>query len=402
MDGHRPARTPPRRRAGDWPASTPTGAKGAVSEALDSAARAQAETALAGDLPGAVALADVSELGRRAAEEGTAAESLIDQYIRSTRQAWHDHRPPLVIANAAAVHEAADALLHTAQTAVTALVAGHQAARQRMIRHEEAVRKEFVDDLLRGDADVAGMVQRAQPFGLDLTSGHHVALAEPATSRGALEQPALRLERAVVDRYGDREVLVATKDQRIVVIVPGAAEQVPDATESTIALSRFLDEQLQHRSGEPWRIGSGRAFRGAFGVARSYEEARETLELGARLGLATPALDPGHVLTYRVLTRDQAAIIDLVHTVLGPLSRTRGGAGPLLETLQTYFDCGANATHTARRIHLSVRAVTYRLARVNQLTGYNPTHPEQRFVLQTAALGARLLGWPARPLPHTP
>lgn len=401
MGGHRPARTPPRLSAGDRPASTATGANGAVGEDLDSAARAQAETALAGDLPGAVALAEVSELGRRAAEEGTAAESLIDQYIRSTRQAWHDHQPPPGIANAA-VYQAADAMLHTVQTAVTALVAGHQAARQSMIRHEEAVRKEFVDDLLRGDADVAGMVQRAQPFGLDLTSAHHVALAEPATSGGALEQPALRLERAVVDRYGDREVLVATKDQRIVVIVPGAAEQVPDATESTIALSRFLDEHLQPSSGEPWRIGSGRAFRGAFGIARSYEEARETLELGARLGLATPALDPGHVLTYRVLSRDQAAIVDLVHTVLGPLSRARGGAEPLLETLQTYFDSGANATHTARRIHLSVRAVTYRLDRVNQLTGYNPTHPEQRFVLQTAVLGARLLGWPARPLPLAP
>jgi DNA-binding PucR family transcriptional regulator len=96
--------------------------------------------------------------------------------------------------------------------------------------------------------------------------------------------------------------------------------------------------------------------------------------------------------------RDQAAIIDLVHTVLGPLARARGGAQPLLDTLRAYFECGATATATARRMHLSVRAVTYRLDRVQQLTGYDPANPEHRFLLHAAVLGARLLDWPTRPL----
>jgi DNA-binding PucR family transcriptional regulator len=50
-------------------------------------------------------------------------------------------------------------------------------------------------------------------------------------------------------------------------------------------------------------------------------------------------------------------------------------------------------------MHLSVRAVTYRLARVQQLTGYDPVAPEQRYTLETAVLGARMLGWPEVPLP---
>jgi sugar diacid utilization regulator len=270
-----------------------------------------------------------------------------------------------------------------------------------MIRHEEAVRTEFIDDLLRGDADVAGMVERAQPFGLDLTRAHHVALAETTGTAAVLEQAALRIERAVVDEYGDRDVLVATKDQRVVVLVPGEAEDSSRATESTLTLSRFLDGRLHEWTGDQWRVGAGRAFRGAFGVARSYEEARETLDLAQRLGLTAASLNPGQVLAYRVLVRDQTAMIDLVHTVLGPLVRARGGPQPLLDTLQAYFDCGATATHTARQMHLSVRAVTYRLDRVKQLTGYDPAHPEQRFVLQSAVLGARLLGWPGRSLPQS-
>jgi DNA-binding PucR family transcriptional regulator len=55
-------------------------------------------------------------------------------------------------------------------------------------------------------------------------------------------------------------------------------------------------------------------------------------------------------------------------------------------------------TATARKLTLSVRAVTYRIARIRQLTGYDPADPDQRYTLQTAVLGARLLGWPSRPL----
>ncbi|WP_163016004.1 helix-turn-helix domain-containing protein, partial [Streptomyces sp. Tu 4128] len=53
---------------------------------------------------------------------------------------------------------------------------------------------------------------------------------------------------------------------------------------------------------------------------------------------------------------------------------------------------------TARRLSLSVRALTYRLERVHTLTGVDPTEPEQRYMLQTAVIGARLLDWPSRAL----
>ena len=59
-------------------------------------------------------------------------------------------------------------------------------------------------------------------------------------------------------------------------------------------------------------------------------------------------------------------------------------------------------TATARRLHLSVRAVTYRLERVATLTGYDPTDPAQRFTVHAAVLGARLLGWPQHHLTPPP
>jgi DNA-binding PucR family transcriptional regulator len=52
------------------------------------------------------------------------------------------------------------------------------------------------------------------------------------------------------------------------------------------------------------------------------------------------------------------------------------------------------ATATARMLHVSVRTVTYRLARVATLTGYDPTAPGHRLTLQVAVVGARILPWP--------
>jgi len=192
---------------------------------------------------------------------------------------------------------------------------------------------------------------------------------------------------------------VATKDGHVVLIVPGRPAEAAASAES-LDVGRVIHQQIQRLSlAGRWRVATGRAFPGAYGIARSYEEAREALALADRLDLAAAVVDARDLLVYRVLSRDQAAMVDLVRDVLGPLEQVRGGAAVMLETLQAYFDAGDVATDAARLLHVSVRTVTYRLALVAQLTGNSVAKPHQRFALQAAVLGARLLEWPARPLP---
>jgi DNA-binding PucR family transcriptional regulator len=123
-----------------------------------------------------------------------------------------------------------------------------------------------------------------------------------------------------------------------------------------------------------------------------------TLELARRLGFTVPVLQAADLLVFPVLLRDREAITDLVTSVLGPLVTARGGPAPYLATLDALFENQGNYAATARELHLSVRAVTYRLDRIRALTGYHPGEPTQRFTLQTAVLGARLLGWPDVPV----
>jgi DNA-binding PucR family transcriptional regulator len=117
-----------------------------------------------------------------------------------------------------------------------------------------------------------------------------------------------------------------------------------------------------------------------------------------RLSLADAVVEAADLLVYQVLLRDRVAIGDLVNSLLAPLTQARGGAGPLLTTLEAYFSSGRVAASAARQLHLSVRAVTYRLARVTQLTGKDPTDPADALALHVAVIGARLLDWPAAPL----
>lgn len=358
-----------------------------------------AEAAVNGRRPQRSELDDLRMLGRKAAEEGIGPGQVVGLFLSAAWRMWSELPREVRARDRDAVSAAAEAVLRVVGDAVAVLVESYQAERRHMIRREEAMRREVIDDLLRGDSDVARVVERAEPFGLDLGRPHAVLLAAPATPLADSGTVTALLEREVVDRVGDRDVLVASKDGHIVILVPGGAPS--DRERSGAAdVGSFVHIALRRvPKGDPWRVAAGRPHAGAYGIARSYEEAREALELAERLRLRTTVVNARDLLVYRVLARDQVAIVDLVQEVLGPLTQARGGAEPLLSTLQTYFETGGIATETARRLHMSVRTVTYRLAKIAALTGHDPSDPANRLGLHMAVVGARLLPWPERDLP---
>jgi sugar diacid utilization regulator len=358
-----------------------------------------ADAAVSGCEPDAAELDAVWLLGRRAAELGVSAGSAVQLYLSAARRLWHQLPAVVRSRDSEVVRAAAAAVLLVVDEAVARLVDGYTDARRQMARWEETLRREFIDDLLRGDADVGRLVERAVPFGLDMARPHQVALAAPTGRLNEAEPAISSLERSVVQWAGDRDVLVATKDGWIVAVTP-ADTNVPGPRTGPKTLGDLMLTELERAPrGRPWRVTVGRPYPGSYGIARSYEEAREGLTMAVQLGLDSPLIQSEQLLIYRVLLRDQPAIVDLVQSVLGQLVHARGGAEPLLTTLDAYFAAGGVTTETARRLHLSVRAVTYRLDRIKTLTGYDPTDPAQRFTVHAAALGAKLLGWPQRDLP---
>jgi sugar diacid utilization regulator len=327
-------------------------------------------------------------LGSRAAEQGVPLRSLVDLYLSANWLTWR-RLPAVAAGSKEKVSEIAEAILRAADDAVVALADGYDEAQRLMLRQEETARREFIEDLFYGRSDLGRLAERAERFGLRLAGSYIVAAAKARMPFTDGDSATSRVESLLLRRFDPREILVTTKEGLLLCIAPGSVADLSGE------LARHL--QVVLAEDQDWQVGIGRPHPGPGGILRSYEEARSTLELAATLALDARVLDAADLLVFQVLFRDRAAIIDLVGTVLSPLDNTRGGARPLLDTLSAYFMAGENAAAAARQLFLSVRALTYRLDRIKKLTGYDPRDPAQRFTLQAAVLGARLLNWPDNP-----
>lgn len=351
--------------------------------------------------------------GRAAAAKGVALRAVVDLYLSAAWRLW-SHLPEVAAAerDPAAVVRAGEVMLRGADDAVAELTEGYQLARRDLVRAQVAARRELVDDLLVGSArSLPGLMDRAALFGLSLAGPHAVVIVRadrPFTDSSPLTRI---LERSIQGSKADADALVTTKDGALVVIfaapdrtaidevitglTAGLPAQQPIAVDKATAGRQAPTVQLRRTATVgSWRAGVGRAHPGPGGVRVSFEQAQEALDLGARLGGGASVVDAADLLVHRVLVRDEPAIRELVEAILTPLRRTRGGVEPLLRTLEAYFAAGGNASLAARSMHLSVRALTYRLAKIAELTGRDPADPASRYELQTAVLGARLLGWP--------
>lgn len=366
-------------------------------------------------------LAACSEAGARAAAAGIALRALLDLYSSAAWRLWRDGEELADLrdtADAEQVRQVTLWVLRGVDDAVAAVIEGYQVARLRIVRRHEADRHAVVDGLLAGGRAAAAVSVRAGDLGLRL-AGPVVVLAvelvgeigsrahadEPDEFRAPvdlsrLEELADPIEHALQGSRGDARPIADVRDSLLVVIASAPDGQAVDDIVATV--TGVLDD-----SHLGWRAAVSNARVGPAGVSTSYLEAGQALQLAWRAGLFTETasapsgaralervVHAEDVAVYRALLADRDAARQLVTSTLGGLQRARGGGHDLLDTLTWYLETGGNATATAARLHLSVRAVTYRLDRITELIGRDPGNPGERLTLHAAVATARLLGWP--------
>ncbi len=322
-----------------------------------------------------------AEAGARAADHGLPLRDLVAAVMEAGVRCWAELEVDRSD-EARAVHTRAAELLDHLARMLDAAVEGLHARDRSELSQRDGERTAFLHDLLGGRADPGALAGRAQRYGIRLSATHQVIVARAA---GLSERSAQRIDAALASRFGEGNTLTTLRDAVLVCISAGGLRGVP------AELAHLLLGELGPGR---WQVGVGRAHHGVGGIAASLDEARGALDMAARLGFTAPILNAADLLVFPVLLRDRDAILDLVTSVFGPLTKARGGAELYLRTLSVLFDNQGNTAATARQLHLSVRAVTYRLDRIRALTGYHPNEPTQRFTLQAAVLGARLLDWP--------
>lgn len=320
-------------------------------------------------------LDEYGRLGELAAEQGIELRRVLDLYLSATWRVSED------LARVLDPDTWATPLMRAADDAAAAVGAGYDRAQRRAIRQEESIRRELIDDLLAGVALGEPLRDLAGHVGFNLAGMHQAIVArtdQPLHDAGPVQS---HVERELL--AGRRDVgFVATKEALLVCVVADGGRHLGET------VLRLVGEVRPDAS---WVTGVGRPHPGPGGVAQSFREARDALDVAERLGLPDRVVHVGDLLPYRILMQDRQLLREAIDDVIGPLGAARGGADALVETLEAYFDGGLSVTEAARRLHLSVRAVSYRLDRIAALTGRSLREPRDRFALEVAVRGRRLV-----------
>jgi DNA-binding PucR family transcriptional regulator len=148
---------------------------------------------------------------------------------------------------------------------------------------------------------------------------------------------------------------------------------------------KFLGELLTAFSDGPVVIGPTAPM-----LTAAYHSASEAISgMNAVAGWrgAPRPVQARELLPERALMGDASAVVALHTDVMGPLA----GAGPtLIETLDAYLDCGGAIEACARKLFVHPNTVRYRLKRITDFTGRDPTDPRDAYVLRVASTVGQL------------
>ncbi|MEO3811810.1 helix-turn-helix domain-containing protein [Sphaerisporangium sp. B11E5] len=249
-----------------------------------------------------------------------------------------------------------------------AFAAAHVYAREAEVRGAWDARLEalIVDALVRGEV---GDGLHSWAAALGWTSSPVVVLAghapdvDPQTLIGGMRDKGRRL---------GQDLLAGVQGERLIVIV-GGADSIKDAARHVVP--RF----------GPGPIVIGPEVPDLHAAASSARAAMAGLRAAAGWPDAPRPVLAEDLLAERAIDGDEDARAQLVESVYLPLEGT-----PLLDTLATYLEQGTSLEATARLLFVHPNTVRYRLKKITELTGYQPTEGRSAFTLQVGLILGRL------------
>ena len=236
-----------------------------------------------------------------------------------------------------------------------------------------------VDSLLRGVRDPS-LLSRTSALGWR-GQGHVVGVVAAGAPSATREPPRTADLRRVAGRVG-ADLLLGVQGDRLVIVL-GA----PTAAAAREAVALVVE-----------RLGAGPVATGpevadVADAGRSLRASLAALHAVAAWPAAPRPVRADDLLPERVLSGDPAARHTLLTEIHQPLLRA---GSPLIATVDAYLDAGGSLEGAARRLYVHTNTVRYRLRRVTELIGWDPTDPREGYVIRTALAVGRLTdGTPA-------
>jgi len=227
-----------------------------------------------------------------------------------------------------------------------------------------------VDAVVRGDSGPE-LLSRAAALNWDTTAPATVVVG---TAPPGQEELAPANVRAIALRH-DRAALTDLHGTWLIAVISGRISPT----------DKFLSELLTAFSDGPVVVGPTAPMLSA--AHHSAEEAISGMNAVAGWTGAPRPVSARELLPERALLGDTAAVTALHTEIMQPLA----DAGPALtETLDAFLDSGGAIEACARKLFVHPNTVRYRLRRIADFTGRDPTVPRDAYVLRVAATVGRL------------
>lgn len=273
------------------------------------------------------------------------------------------------------------------------------AKRQAISEAETRIRSDFLDDLFAGRfTSEAEVLSRGQLLGFDPMKQYAVVIFDLDTSSAYLEWMNSHNE-----QYGAQLRIVFSRglSEELARVNPGALLRIN--TESAVALypidaEQGLSEARAHIEEVRQRVAArldgmtisaaiGRLYPRALDAPRAYREAEQALTIALRLfgSNRTTAFDDLGI--YRLLfhlhgTPELTSFYE--ETLKKVVEHDERHGSELVPTLKAFFANHGNLSRTADALYLHRNTVSYRLQRVEEITGLHLDDEDDRFRLQLA------------------
>ena len=251
-------------------------------------------------------------------------------------------------------------MLHAADDVVAALTEGYQLARRSLVRAQESARREFIDDLLDGRDRRGRPPAACRPVSVS-TSPDRMPSATVRAERPFDDASPLLRTGTLDRRHEGRRRGLAREQGR------PARRRVRRTGRGRSHAGRRPhrdDARVSPPASEAGSSGVGRPGVGADGVVTSHRESRDVLSWPNGSASTTPCSTDA--------TCSSIACCCMTATLSTTSSRPRSGRcvrraaarPPCSGRWRAYFGSRRQCRASARDLHLSVRATTYRLDRI--------------------------------------
>ena len=174
--------------------------------------------------------------------------------------------------------------------------------------------------------------------------------------------------------------ITSIRDDEVVIVVPEPAEAGRLGSGCLARMRDLFPETVV-------TIGIGGACQDPADIARSYGQARRTIEAVQRLGRRGQVVAFEDLGIHRLLLQvpDLAELRSFAAEILGKLGGQEGQRGTeLVATLACYFRENSSPQRTARSLHVHPNTVAYRIRRIQEITGLQLGNYRDRLMAQVA------------------